>query len=164
MAVLATAAAANKLQTNRLALPLSHMKQLAAINTGIALVLREQEAAACSGERRQLAALAGQAGALVQRAQMMLAAAKDKAAATLKFLGEDVPPEPALSQVEPKRMLTDLSDFFALLWRAHADGERMAVCLGTLQQQEGSAGAPADSEAARPSGEGEGQLPEGQVP
>lgn len=125
---------------------------------------REQEAAACSGERRQLGALAGQAGALVQRAQLMLGAAKDKAAATLKFLGEDVPPEPALSQVEPKRMLTDLSDFFALLWRAHADGERMAVCLATLQQQENSAAAPTDGEEPQPGGEGEALLPEGQQP
>ena len=120
---------------------------------------REQEAAACSGERRQLGALAGQAGALVQRAQLLLTAAKDKAAATLKFLGEDVPAEPALSQVEPKRMLTDLSDFFALLWRAHADGERMAVCLATLQQQEGRDAAPADSEAAQPNCKDEGQQP-----
>ena len=135
--------------------------QLAAISSGIATVQREQEAAASGGERRQLAALAGQAGALVQRAQLLLAAAKDKAAATLRFLGEDVPAEPAFSQAEPKRMLTDLADFFGLLWRAHADGERMAVCLATLQQQEREAAEHGGGEA-QPGGEGQPQLEERQ--
>lgn len=99
------------------------------------MVRAEQEAAGAGGERRQLGALAGQASALLQRAQQLLAAAKAKAAATLRFLGEDTPAEPAFSQQEPRRMLTDLSDFFTLLARAHGDGERMAVCLATLAQQ-----------------------------
>lgn len=99
------------------------------------MVQREQQAATCSGERRQLGALAGQANTLVQRAQLMLSGARDKAAAALRFLGEEVPAEPAFSQAEPRRMLTDLADFFGLLHRAHADAERMAVCLATLQQQ-----------------------------
>lgn len=99
------------------------------------MVRREQEAAGGGGEARQLGALAGQADALVQRGRLLLGAARDKAAATLRFLGEEVPGEPALSQAEPRRMLSDLSDFFALLHRARADAGRMAVCLATLEAQ-----------------------------
>lgn len=99
------------------------------------MVKREQEAVGGGGERRQLAALAGQAHGLMQGAQAMLASCRSKAAATLRFLGEEVPAEPALSQAEPRRMLTDLADFLALLHRATADSDRMAVCLATLRGQ-----------------------------
>ena len=118
------------------------------------MVRREQEAAAAAGEARQLGALAGQADALVQRARLMLGAARDKAAATLRFLAEEVPGEPAFSQAEPRRMLADLHAFFGLLHRAHADSARMAVCLATLEaqrreeEQERATAAAAAAEAA----------------
>lgn len=99
------------------------------------MVKREQEAAGGGGERRQLAALAGQVHGLMQGAQAMLASCRSKAAATLRFLGEEAPAEPAFSTGEPRRMLSDLADFFALLHRATADSERMAVCLATLRGQ-----------------------------
>lgn len=99
-------------------------------------MVRQEQRAARGGEQRQLAALAGQASALVQRAQQLLAAARQKAADTLRFLGEDVAAEPALSTAEPRRMLGDLADFFALLHRAaHADAERLTVVLDTMQRQ-----------------------------
>lgn len=99
------------------------------------MVRREQELAGPGGEARQLCALAGQAGAVQQRGQQLLAAARRKAGETLRFLGEDVPGEPGFSACEPRRMLTDMRDFFALLHRAHADGGRMDVCLATLAAQ-----------------------------
>ncbi|EFN51238.1 hypothetical protein CHLNCDRAFT_141254 [Chlorella variabilis] len=109
--------------------------QLGSLSAGIDMVRQEQRAAR-GGEQRQLAALAGQASALVQRAQQLLAAARQKAADTLRFLGEDVAAEPALSTAEPRRMLGDLADFFALLHRAaHADAERLTVVLDTMQRQ-----------------------------
>lgn len=121
--------------------------QLSGLSSGIAMVRREAAATGCSGESRQLSALAGQASAVQQRAQAMLASARHKAAETLRFLGEEVLAEPAFSSSEPRRMLTDVRDFFALLHKAHADGERMAVCVATLEAQR--AEEEAEAEAAR---------------
>lgn len=111
------------------------------------MVRQEQEVAGPGGEARQLAALAGQASAVQQRAQQLLAAARQKAAETLRFLGEGVPAEPGFSASEPRRMLMDVRDFFALLHKAHADGERMEVCVATLAAQR--AEEEAEAEAAR---------------
>ncbi|KAI3430465.1 hypothetical protein D9Q98_005060 [Chlorella vulgaris] len=108
--------------------------QLDRISTGIDMVRREQ-AAAHGGEQRQLAALAGQAGALMQRAAQLLATARQKAGNTLRYLGDEVAAEPAFSATEPRRMLSDVGDFLALLHKAHADGGRMEVCIETLRQQ-----------------------------
>lgn len=108
--------------------------QLDRISTGIDMV-RQEQAAAHGGEQRQLAALAGQAGALVQRAAQLLATAKQKAGNTLRYLGDEVAAEPGFCATEPRRMLSDVGDFLALLHKAHADGGRMEVCIETLRQQ-----------------------------
>lgn len=121
--------------------------QLSGLSSGIDMVRREQELAGPGGEARQLGALAGQASAVQQRGQQLLAAARHKAADTLRFLGEDVPGEPGFSASEPRRMLTDVRDFFALLHKAHADGKRMEVCVATLAAQR--AEEEAEAEAAR---------------
>ncbi|PSC73080.1 formin 5 isoform B [Micractinium conductrix] len=130
--------------------------QLAALSSGIDLVRREAAAAGSGGITRQLGALAGQAGAVQQRATALLAAARRKAADTLRYLGEEAPPEPGFSAAEPRRMLSDVRDFFALTHRAHADGGRMAVVLATLAAQRAEEEAAA--EAARDEGYGRGQI------
>ncbi|KAL4422750.1 hypothetical protein ABPG75_008947 [Micractinium tetrahymenae] len=138
--------------------------QLSGLNSGIEMVRREQEAAGPGGEARQLGALAGQASAVQQRGQQLLAAARQKAADALRFLGEDVPGEPGLSATEPRRMLSDMRDFFALLHKAHADGERMEVCVGTLAvqraEEEAEAAAARQAAAEAAAAEAEGQAAE----
>lgn len=69
-----------------LALPCPPCLQLAALSSGIDLVRREAAAAGSGGITRQLGALAGQAGAVQQRATALLAAARRKAADTLRYL------------------------------------------------------------------------------
>jgi hypothetical protein len=121
---------------------------LSSLEAGIAMVRREA-AAAAGGEARQLAGLAGQASTLLQRGAALMAAARAKAADTLRFLGEDVQAEPALSANEPRRMLGDLTAFLAELHRAHADSARMAVVLEVMERQQREEAAAAAAEAAR---------------
>jgi hypothetical protein len=136
--------------------------QLSGISSGIALVQQEQQAAAtasaggCSdGEQRQLEELAGAAGALLQRGQQLLAAARQKARDALRYFGEDVPGEPAFSSTEPRRLLGEASDFLSLLHGAHGDSRRMAVCLAALrrQQQQPRQGEAGEEKAAGEAGQ-----------
>jgi hypothetical protein len=117
--------------------------QLSAISAGVAQVQQEQQAAAAaaaggstSGEQRQLAELAGAAGALLQRGQQLLATARQKARDALRYFGEEVPAETAFSSMEPRRLLGEAADFLSMLHRAHGDSQRMAVCLAALRQQQ----------------------------
>ena len=89
-----------------------------------------------SGEQRQLAELAGAAGALLQRGQQLLATARQKARDALRYFGEEVPAETAFSSMEPRRLLGEVADFLSMLHRAHGDSQRMAVCLAALRQQQ----------------------------